>query len=374
MVNADSRLPQSDLPLSEDVRRLWAARTRLKENEKNVIPLLSLFRCWVGMCRCVVADVSDVLKHLRQNTSQVSFPSSLTLLAAAVSYWAINPGFWSCVQPWGILPAREKLAWDPWDKEGFLCCQSLAVWHHSLSNFVQHHRWKQLAEERIRRSDLASDDSQAFRKSWQDGETARRQAAMKHAGHMSHMYYMGHMTWIRIHEITWSRACVFRCHSRSQRPVWSDLLGCLALQMLFPAFSCSVSLRCLEILEPRCEYRTASTAACPCLGKVLIFWESIRVHQSPWELMKWESKSSDMQDSRRFRCVSIIVIFGWQHTLWYTLWSFVKWICFKMLQISSCQDESWGASSGWATSKDWWWCSFAASYKRFRRYMKISNL
>ena len=185
---------------------------------------------------------------------------------------------------------------------------------------------------------------------------------------------MGHMTWIRIHEITWSRACVFRCHSRSQRPVWSDLLGCLALQMLFPAFSCSVSLRCLEILEPRCEYRTASIAACPCLGKVLIFWESIRVHEGWWELMKRESKSSDMQDSRRFRCVSIIVIFGWQHTLWYTLWSFVKWICFKMLQISSCQDESWGASSGWATSKDWWWCSFAASYKQFRRYMKISNL
>ena len=34
-----------------------------------------------------------------------------------------------------------------------------------------------------------------------DGKTARRQAAMKHAGHMSHMYYTGHMTWIRI---TWN--------------------------------------------------------------------------------------------------------------------------------------------------------------------------
>ena len=119
----------------------------------------------------------------------------LTLLAAAVSYWAINPGFWSCVQPWGILPAREKLAWDPWDKEGFLCCQSLAVWHHSLSNFVQHHRWKQLAEERIRRSDLASDDSQAFRKSWQDGETARRRdgkTASSHETCGSHEPYVLH--------------------------------------------------------------------------------------------------------------------------------------------------------------------------------------
>ena len=300
----------------------------------------------------------------------------LTLLAAAVSYWAINPGFWSCVQPWGILLAREKLAWDPWDKEGFLCCQSLAVWHHYT--YIIHYLilCSTIGGNSLPRS-VSADRTwpQMIPKHFGNhGKTARRQAAMKHAGHMSHMYYMGHMTWIRIHEITWSRACVFRCHSRSQRPVWSDLLGCLALQMLFPAFSCSVSLRCLEILEPRCEYRTASTAACPCLGKVLIFWESIRVHEGWWELMKRESKSSDMQDSRRFRCVSIIVIFGWQHTLWYTLWSFVKWICFKMLQISSCQDESWGASSGWATSKDWWWCSFAASYKQFRRYMKISNL
>ena len=140
--------------------------------------------------------------------------------------------------------------------------------------------WKQLAEERIRRSDLASDDSQAFRKSWQDGETARRQAAMKHVGQMSHMYYnvlhgshdmnQNHM---KSHEV----GCVFldvtADHSSQcggiYLAVW--LLQHLAANVVSCSVSCSVSLRFLEILEPRCEYRTASTAACPCRGKVLTF-------------------------------------------------------------------------------------------------------
>lgn len=245
-----------------------------------------------------------------------------------------------------------------------------------------------LAEERIRRSDLASDDSQAFRKSWQDGETARRQDS-KQPWNMWVTWAIC-ITWVtwhesESHEITRSRACVFRCHSRSQQPVWSDLLGCLALaaNVVSCSVSCSVSLRFLEISwDPWAEVwipnRFHSGMPMP--------WQSadfLRVHQSPSESIRvyesWWNESPSPVTCRTL-AVSVvfqyrhIVIFGWQHTLWYTLWSFVKWICFKMLQISSCQDESWGASSGWATSKDWWWCSLAASYKRFRRYMKISNL
>ena len=99
---------------------------------------------------------------------------------------------WPCwPQPWAIEPStpdfglvfshgvsyRQGKSWHGTlgTKKGFCAASHLQcdiIIHHSLSNFVQHHRWKQLAEERIRRSDLASDDSQAFRKSWQDGETA----------------------------------------------------------------------------------------------------------------------------------------------------------------------------------------------------------
>ena len=219
---------------------------------------------------------------------------------------------------------------------------------------LMHHLWKQLVNSCGPRSVSADRTgpqmiSKHFGKTRQDGETARQQDGKQP---WNQWVAWNHM---KSHEIT-------RNHMKSRCGVIYMFPYVSLCFLMFPWDPLSRGVN----TEPLPQRHVHALAKCCLL-----------VDKSPWEWMRVNESPSPVI----CRTVAVSVVFfnivGRKHALWYTLWSFMKWICFKYLRVISCPDEFWGASSGWTTSKDWWRCSLAALWKQFGRYMwrnvRISN-